>query len=116
MNDAQLAHAALRDNACPGIGSRGPAKAEGHCDNRKPQAAIELLPGAVEEAAAFLADKSESLARLDRVAELIEGFETPYGTELPATVHRAGPRLESLTRLGACGDATLPISRGARLN
>ncbi|MEZ5577253.1 MAG: hypothetical protein R3F44_17145 [Candidatus Competibacteraceae bacterium] len=37
-----------------------------------------MLPGAVEEATAFLADKDESLARLAKVAELIEGFETPY--------------------------------------
>jgi O-acetyl-ADP-ribose deacetylase (regulator of RNase III) len=67
----------------------------GYGDSRKPQAEIELLPGAVEEATAFLADKSESLARLDRVAELIEGFETPYGMELLASVHwvahRGGP-------------------------
>jgi O-acetyl-ADP-ribose deacetylase (regulator of RNase III) len=67
----------------------------GYGDSQKPQAEIELLPGAVEEATAFLAAKSESLARLERVSELIEGFETPYGMELLATVHwvahRGGP-------------------------
>jgi O-acetyl-ADP-ribose deacetylase (regulator of RNase III) len=71
----------------------------GYGDSQKPHAEIELLPGAVEEATAFLADKSESLARLERVAELIEGFETPYGMELLATVHwvahRGGPKSDT---------------------
>jgi O-acetyl-ADP-ribose deacetylase (regulator of RNase III) len=59
----------------------------GYGDSQKPDAEIELLPGAIEEATAFLADKQESLDRLAKVAELIEGFETPYGMELLATVH-----------------------------
>ena len=67
----------------------------GYGDSQKPQAEIELLPGAVDEASTFLAGKSDSLARLERVARLIEGFETPYGMELLASVpwvgHRGGP-------------------------
>lgn len=67
----------------------------GYGDQQKPDAEIELLPGALEEATSFLVEKSESLARLQRVAQLIEGFETPYGMELLATVHwvrqRGGP-------------------------
>ena len=67
----------------------------GYGDSQKPQAEIELLPGAVEEATAFLSGKTGSLARLERVAQLIEGFETPYGMELLATAHwvrhRGGP-------------------------
>lgn len=67
----------------------------GYGDSQKPNAEIELLPGAVEEATSFLAGKSESLARLERVALLMEGFETPYGMELLATTHwvahRGGP-------------------------
>jgi O-acetyl-ADP-ribose deacetylase (regulator of RNase III) len=59
----------------------------GYGDSQKPDAEIELLPGAVEEADAFLASHPESVARLARVAELIEGFETPYGMELLSTVH-----------------------------
>jgi O-acetyl-ADP-ribose deacetylase (regulator of RNase III) len=59
----------------------------GYGDSQKPDAEIELLSGAVEEASIFLADKRDSLARLDQVADLIEGFETPYGMELLATVH-----------------------------
>lgn len=67
----------------------------GYGDSQKPQAEIELLPGAVEEAADFLAGRPDSLIRLERVSQLIEGFETPYGMELLATVHwvahRGGP-------------------------
>ncbi len=48
---------------------------------------IELVPGAVEDAEAFLADKGDTVARFDRVARLVEGFETPFGLELLATVH-----------------------------
>jgi len=59
----------------------------GYGDCQKPEAEIELLPGAVDEASAFLADKRDSLTRLEQVADLIEGFETPYGMELLATVH-----------------------------
>lgn len=71
----------------------------GYGDRQKPNAEIELLPGAVEEATSFLTGKSESLARLERVARLIEGFETPYGMELLATVHwvahRGGPKSDA---------------------
>ena len=59
----------------------------GYGDSQKPEAEIELLPGAVDEASAFLADKRDSLTRLEQVSDLIEGFETPYGMELLATVH-----------------------------
>ena len=64
---------------------------EGHflrgATDTKPTTVVELLPGAADEAEAFLADSPEAKARLDRVARLIEGFETPYGMELLASVH-----------------------------
>lgn len=59
----------------------------GYGDSQKPEAQIELLPGAIAEADAFLVDHEACRPRLQRVAELIEGFETPYGMELLATVH-----------------------------
>ncbi len=46
-----------------------------------------LLPDAHAEAEAFLRDSPETQQRLARVAKLIQGFETPYGMELLATVH-----------------------------
>ena len=59
----------------------------GYGDSQKPGQDIELLPGAVQEATAFLKDKSESTQRLNIVASLIEGFETPYGMEMLASAH-----------------------------
>lgn len=59
----------------------------GYGDSQKPDTDIELLPGAVEEADAILAEHPESMARLKRVADLIQGFETPYGMELLSSVH-----------------------------
>ncbi len=59
----------------------------GYGDSQKPDAQLDLLPGAVEEADRFLAGEDEARERLDRLAALIEGFETPYGMELLASVH-----------------------------
>jgi O-acetyl-ADP-ribose deacetylase (regulator of RNase III) len=53
----------------------------------KPDRDIELLPGAVEAADAALDPSSKSWQRLQQVADLIEGFETPYGMELLSSVH-----------------------------
>ena len=53
---------------------------------------IRLLPGAEAEAEAFLRHHSDTVARYDRVAELIAGFETPYGLELLATTHWVATR------------------------
>ncbi len=64
----------------------------GFADGRnKPDTEITLQPGAVQEAEQFLAEHADtsqsSLERLERVAHLVEGFESPYGMELLATVH-----------------------------
>jgi len=59
----------------------------GYGDSQSPDAEIELLPGAAEEAERLLAGDKEAAARLERVADLIEGFETPYGMELLSSVH-----------------------------
>ncbi|GIX33868.1 MAG: Appr-1-p processing protein [Lysobacterales bacterium] len=48
---------------------------------------LTLVPGAVEEAAAFIAEHQETRERFDRVAALVEGFESPFGLELLSTVH-----------------------------
>ncbi len=53
----------------------------------RPDKELELVPGAFEDAEAFLADKQETAARFNRVAKLVEGFETPFGLELLSTVH-----------------------------
>ncbi len=55
--------------------------------DRKSQSAIQLMPAAEEAATAILAEETEVKTRLEKVSHLIEGFETPYGLELLATVH-----------------------------
>ncbi|MBI1779688.1 MAG: macro domain-containing protein [Proteobacteria bacterium] len=57
-----------------------------------PDKQIELVPGAVQDAEAFLSDKPETVDRFDRVGKLVEGFETPFGLELLATVHWVATR------------------------
>lgn len=52
-----------------------------------PATPIELLTGAVEGAQKFLLAKDETKARLKEVADLIRGYEDPYGMELLSSVH-----------------------------
>ena len=52
-----------------------------------PDKQLTVVPGATEDAEAFLADDTETRGRFDHVADLVEGFETPFGLELLATVH-----------------------------
>ena len=55
-----------------------------------PTKELALVPGAVKDAEEFLAANDETNHRLERVASLVQGFETPFGLELLATVHWVG--------------------------
>jgi len=57
-----------------------------------PDKQIELLPAAVEQATVFLDRHPDTRRRFDRVADLVEGFETSFGMELLATVHWVSTR------------------------
>jgi O-acetyl-ADP-ribose deacetylase (regulator of RNase III) len=57
-----------------------------------PDKILELVPGAVDEARAALAKRPETEARFERVAKLVEGFESPFGLELLSTVHWVSTR------------------------
>lgn len=63
-----------------------------------PEKELALVPGAFEDAEAFLCSHPDTRGRLERVASLVEGFETPFGLELLSTVHwvatRGGVRME----------------------
>lgn len=48
---------------------------------------LQLVPGAAKEAAAFLDQHPDTRSRFDRVADLVNGFETAFGLELLSTVH-----------------------------
>lgn len=74
------------------------ARIEGHLvtgysdgvDN--PLKQIELVPGALADGTQFLAEHPEAARRFERVADLVRGFETPFGLELLATVHWVATR------------------------
>jgi O-acetyl-ADP-ribose deacetylase (regulator of RNase III) len=53
----------------------------------EPNKQLEVVPGAVHDAKAFLQDDAATRKRFDRVADLVDGFETPFGLELLSTVH-----------------------------
>jgi O-acetyl-ADP-ribose deacetylase (regulator of RNase III) len=75
---------------------------KGYGDGKvKPQTPIELLPGAEEAAAAFLEAQPATRERLNRVTKLIDGFETPFGMELLATVHWVASRAAAAADLDA---------------
>ncbi len=61
-----------------------------------PDKQIELVPGAVRDAVAFLNHNRETVSRFDRVGKLVEGFETPFGLELLATVHWVATREDAM--------------------
>jgi hypothetical protein len=58
-----------------------------HDGGDAPEKQLELVPGAVKDAEEFLAADGDTRNRFDRVGKLVEGFETPFGLELLATVH-----------------------------
>ncbi len=72
---------------------------QGFGDNtgKAEEASISLVSGAVSEAEFFLnsSDCEQSRTRLNKIANLIEGFETPYGMELLATVHWVSTHVEN---------------------
>ena len=65
-----------------------------------PDKPLTLVPGAVDDANEFLEANALTRERFDRVGRLVEGFETPFGLELLATVHWVA-RHESPARTSA---------------
>lgn len=63
-----------------------------HDGGDAPEKQLELVPGAVKDAEAFLKADGDTRNRFDRVGRLVEGFETPFGLELLATVHWVAAR------------------------
>jgi O-acetyl-ADP-ribose deacetylase (regulator of RNase III) len=53
----------------------------------QPDKELTIVPGAIAEAEAALEHEPETQGHFNRVADLVEGFETPFGLELLATVH-----------------------------
>lgn len=57
-----------------------------------PNKQIELVPGAIDDALAFVAGDQATKSRFERVGRLVQGFESPFGLELLATVHWVATR------------------------
>lgn len=60
----------------------------------EPTKRLEIVPGAIEEAEAFLSTDAarDTRIRFERVEDLVDGFESPFGLELLATVHWVATR------------------------
>lgn len=58
----------------------------------QPDKELTIVPGAIPEAEAALEHEAETHAHFNKVADLVDGFETPYGLELLATVHWVATR------------------------
>jgi len=58
--------------------------ADGGDDPNKP---LELVPGAYEASNAFLKSEKKTMKHFQRVSDLVDGFESPFGLELLSTVH-----------------------------
>ena len=69
------------------------SKIEGHWvsgysnPRTKPGGQFGLIPGAITDAEAFLRNESNTNKHIDKVVDLIDGFEAPMGLELLAAVH-----------------------------
>jgi O-acetyl-ADP-ribose deacetylase (regulator of RNase III) len=57
-----------------------------------PTKQIQLVPGAVDDTRTILATHLEVRNRFDKVVDLVQGFETPFGLELLASVHWVATR------------------------
>ncbi len=68
---------------------------EGFGEGRNsPETSIRLIAGGLAEAEEKLAEDPETIGRFERVARLVEGYESPYGMELLSTVHWVATREE----------------------
>lgn len=63
----------------------------------RPDKKLNIVPGAIPEAEAALEHETATHAHFNKVADLVNGFETPYGLELLATVHWVATREDADT-------------------
>lgn len=63
----------------------------------QPDKELTIVPGAIADAEAALKGEPETHKHFNLVADLVDGFETPYGLELLATVHWVATREDANT-------------------
>lgn len=66
-------------------------------DGDSPSKDLQLVPGAVEDARKALKTMPATLERIQRVSDLVDGFETPFGLELLSTVLWIAQQKRTLT-------------------
>ncbi len=80
----------------------------GYASRDAPDETIDLVPGTVDDANAFLQDHPETRVRFERVSDLVDGFESSFGLELLATTHwvasPSAPPEEVIARVHAWGE------------
>lgn len=64
----------------------------GFGDNDTSEAQIAVIEEAIVEADSFLSSELDASQKFQRIGQLIDGFETPYGMELLSTVHWVAAR------------------------
>lgn len=67
----------------------------------QPDKELTIVPGAIDEAEKALAHEPHTHDNFNRVADLVDGYETPYGLELLATVHWVATREGATTHEAA---------------
>lgn len=63
----------------------------------RPDKELKLVPGAYEDASTFIQEHLETKQHFDKVSDLVEGFESPFGMELLATVHWVATKENAVT-------------------
>jgi O-acetyl-ADP-ribose deacetylase (regulator of RNase III) len=65
----------------------------------RPDKELRLVPGATQLATEFLKKHEKTKLHFERVSELVEGFESPFGMELLSTVHWVVAKDEAKSKL-----------------
>lgn len=64
----------------------------------RPDKALKLVPGAYEDALTFIKEHPQTKHHFDKVSDLVEGFESPFGMELLSTVHWVATKENAATK------------------
>ncbi|MFA6931489.1 MAG: macro domain-containing protein [Lentisphaeria bacterium] len=64
----------------------------------RPDKELRLVPGAYEDASKFIQEHPQTKQHFDKVSDLVEGFESPFGMELLSTVHWVATKENATSR------------------
>ncbi len=87
LNYEKTHYGPFATNLCHVLKAMDGQLVSGYKEGDDPDTPLNLVPGATEDAKIFLDAHPDTLERVERTAKLVEGFESPFGLELLATVH-----------------------------